>query len=832
MKNIINNIDEFQQRLQMDYNLTKSSIDNLGRFYHERMSHMWNASVSHYHIWIATSAKDDNLQIATSIYHFFASTIQKTPGFSISEKDLLNNPKQLLQKGRNSFVIIDDCKNDHIDEENIQKWENVITILNDYDCPACLLLLPADDFQNKFKDTPVYEPLFYQIFKYHFKSNSSPEDYQTALDYWLDNTLKKKRTEAFDREMKKYLCTVLAKEHTNKGRHFLEDLKKRFVNKYHENGDPDVIDECCIPHYRKETLADSEKFSSNIVTPAPSVLKKPLDSEEAAKKAEEARLRASATPFDLPEKYGDFFNFLPDSDPVDDPKNLLILTLSTISSPKVLNSRASYVMLSEDQNSEQEEYYYQLEPVPYKLMRDFKKSSPHEQLDGILMICSTDTFKESVTKIDPRYKCFSDTARNYFVYTTSKYAEKNNVGPLSYKEIHASVGNGESDPVQRAKNTLQFVHDVIKEIRVLKKHYPRMKIYVDTHGGFRTDQEVLNSILSLLQMENIIIPPENIYSVELNTGTNRAFFTSATEIFNIMDFVSGIHECINYGQIKSLHNFQNDADDENKVLNAIQTIAEGIQLCDVAKFEDGLTTLSLALPKLKNQDTLSMDAGYLTLFQNLIHDSYGEQLLNSNRRVIDEIKWCIKKEFIQQALTLVESKMPLDILHEGLLISKITTVRRGNENVHTLSIFASRANNRVLSNDFITYISAEDSPKQSWVAPENYIVQRAGNAAKRSAEKKASGDKRPDAPMYPLISIYNSNKHGFPTRNYHVAANPKARSQIEELLCKHMDLKQERNTANHAGSDENRASLADIRQKLKDYVQRYEEIIAILNSQR
>lgn len=95
---------------------------------------------------------------------------------------------------------------------------------------------------------------------------------------------------------------------------------------------------------------------------------------------------------------------------------------------------------------------------------------------------------------------------------------------------------------------------MIEEIRLLKNHYPDLNILVDTHGGFRTAQEILNTVLSLLQMENIEIKPEHIYNVEFQpvNGVSRAYFTSSAEIFDIINFVSGIHECINYGQIKSL----------------------------------------------------------------------------------------------------------------------------------------------------------------------------------------------------------------------------------------------------------------------------------------
>ncbi len=110
--------------------------------------------------------------------------------------------------------------------------------------------------------------------------------------------------------------------------------------------------------------------------------------------------------------------------------------------------------------------------------------------------------------------------------------------------------------------------------------------------------------------------------------------------------------------------------DEQEVLANMQTIAEGIQLCDVTKFETGLKNLSDSLRNWENRIILQ-NVGYLTMFQDLIRDSYGHSLLNNkDRRVIDEIRWCTEKGFIQQALTLVESKMPAVFLKNGFLISE------------------------------------------------------------------------------------------------------------------------------------------------------------------
>ncbi len=76
-----------------------------------------------------------------------------------------------------------------------------------------------------------------------------------------------------------------------------------------------------------------------------------------------------------------------------------------------------------DQTEVPEEYYYQLEPVPYMLMHQFAEKNNGEKLDGILMICSPATLDDTVELTDPRYGDFKDTARNYFAFTTSTFAQ-------------------------------------------------------------------------------------------------------------------------------------------------------------------------------------------------------------------------------------------------------------------------------------------------------------------------------------------------------------------------------------------------------------------------
>lgn len=445
-----------------------------------------------------------------------------------------------------------------------------------------------------------------------------------------------------------------------------------------------------------------------------------------------------------------------------------------------------------------------------------------KKLDGILIIASPKTTDKEVTKNDPRYGFFCDTAENYFKYATSQYATKEKNGPLSYETIPTNIGSNVSNPKLRAQETRKFIHNVVEKIRALNEHYKNLHIYVDTHGGFRTDQEALNSILSLLQMENISIPQENIYSVEFDNG--KTVFTSASEIFNIMNFVSGIHECINYGQIKSLDlAMKEDTTDLQKnILESMHTIAEGIQLCDVKKFETGLSRLSDFLTDFSESKEEKASLSYLSLFQALISESYGKNLLdNEHRTTIDEIKWCIEKNFIQQALTLVESKMPKEIIRNNFL--------------YCPDLFETSDSGITIKSSEYTHFKEDNSPKKGWESVENYVFQQFGYTKKDRVSdtfidlsKLGNLNSIPYFRGYSKTRFRNKDDASWENREYTIREQQKASKEINILVRLHMQLKQIRNETNHAGEDD-RFSIEAVCGALNVYVDLYEKIIEKLN---
>jgi hypothetical protein len=97
----------------------------------------------------------------------------------------------------------------------------------------------------------------------------------------------------------------------------------------------------------------------------------------------------------------------------------------------------------------------------------------------------------------------------------------------------------------------------------------------------------------------------------------------------------------------------------------IKQIADGIQLCDVKTFEEGLKNLK----ELYDKDGVKNENKYIELFTETIRKEY-KDLLVDDIDVGNEIEWCLNKGFLQQALTMIESKIPVELYNKQIFCCK------------------------------------------------------------------------------------------------------------------------------------------------------------------
>lgn len=319
----------------------------------------------------------------------------------------------------------------------------------------------------------------------------------------------------------------------------------------------------------------------------------------------------------------------------DDVTNVLLLSLSTAEGLRP--SKYSYNGKFFDGN-------YQLDPVP-RILSD-KLASENQTLDKIVILYTDQTVEPTIP---------SDTGKvspmDYFTENTVEWMRKYEVEDK--ESLYAKLYRKVRIDSENIKVGLREAIDYLRGIR-------NLNLYIDMHGGPREDAVKILALVSLLRTEGIV--PKSYFSIPYNQN-EKIHPVEEKDEFEIFDFVSGMNEFLNYGRITTLERYiGKEAPDFFK---SICTISRGIQFCHVPEFESGLSSLS---KELSNMKTETFDKiGYLSLFVENIKKDYGI-LLDENHSVMDEVRWCNKKGFYQQAVTLIEARMPDEIVKSLLII--------------------------------------------------------------------------------------------------------------------------------------------------------------------
>ena len=325
--------------------------------------------------------------------------------------------------------------------------------------------------------------------------------------------------------------------------------------------------------------------------------------------------------------------------------NVLLLALSTVSNGKL--NCFSYQYRDEPSFNG----YYQLEPIP-KFLNEKLEKEKQEHLDYIITLNT----KEVNSSVLDTVICNSKNGIEYeFCNITAKiFFEKMLCnGQKAFQQIPKII----SIPID-VDDIIPGIILAMNQLRKLKEKSNDFNLYIDMHGGPRNTQMTFQTILSLLKHESIY--PSSIYTIIMNKSKPNTI-KDDTKYFDYIDFVSGMNEFLNFGKpisIKSLNNL-NDLSLRDFTEKANQ-IADALTLCDMSAFQKSLEDMSNWL----NNREIKQDS-LLELFIKNIRMDYGV-LLKENHDVIDEIQWCLTKGYLQQALTLIESKMPEELFKKGI----------------------------------------------------------------------------------------------------------------------------------------------------------------------
>lgn len=210
-----------------------------------------------------------------------------------------------------------------------------------------------------------------------------------------------------------------------------------------------------------------------------------------------------------------------------------------------------------------------------------------------------------------------------------------------------------------------FFWEAAKAIRGSERG-KRIHLYMDMQGGDRNAVSQMNAIAELLGRQNVIIQGRFANDFEPKREKPLHTIRDASREYRTYELISAMDIFARYGRGDKLEEYFRESGSgdtkEKKLVEAIQEASLAISRCSGDGFDSAVQKIEQLEKEFENPDTITeMDVVYEDIF-----DDY-KPLLTSKYRYVAQILWCLDKQFLQQALTILEAKMPCEFVRSGLL---------------------------------------------------------------------------------------------------------------------------------------------------------------------
>ena len=253
----------------------------------------------------------------------------------------------------------------------------------------------------------------------------------------------------------------------------------------------------------------------------------------------------------------------------------------------------------------------------------------------------------------------------------------------SFSEVTVEIpcGNSLDDTKQLGDNIICLCQAIV----AYKEQLPansKIKLYIDTTGGFRNAAMlflIVGRIMSYLGIEIA-----NIFYTSWNKG--KCTVHEIKDIYDLLDLIAGFEEFLMFGSAKKLTDYckldglvkdidskkpnQKSIDDLIKAMNRFSDV---INISRRGEFKTELSYLAERLSKIQfDQDSSTEDFNYqlIKFLREPIEKEYTSlfepKMLNINDD-LSYIEWCLKHDYVQQALTLFKECVPTVLIEKGII---------------------------------------------------------------------------------------------------------------------------------------------------------------------
>ena len=217
-------------------------------------------------------------------------------------------------------------------------------------------------------------------------------------------------------------------------------------------------------------------------------------------------------------------------------------------------------------------------------------------------------------------------------------------------------------------------------------------LHVDLTGGMRDINMMMLDLTRLLEYSGLKIGTL-VYS---DLGKKKV--EELKNIYDLFQLIAGVEEFVNFGSVTALKNYYADKNlsaSLKKLLDAMENFAEAIKLCHYGQFHDAIINLHDAVKNFAPAPDDVQDILMARLIGRIREDYYW-LIVNRDLDDLEVIRWCLEKDYIQQALTLYTERIPEYLGEKRLITQRADEARKltrtlGNdvrsENFYLLNVY-------------------------------------------------------------------------------------------------------------------------------------------------
>ena len=191
----------------------------------------------------------------------------------------------------------------------------------------------------------------------------------------------------------------------------------------------------------------------------------------------------------------------------------------------------------------------------------------------------------------------------------------------------------------------------------------KITVHADMTGGFRHTSMLMLSIIQLLKYRGIEIG-EVLYS----EPTSRVVYRM-TEIQRMFSLITGADEFVKFGSVEALNEYFGEEPPPavKDLLEAMNRFADAIKICRTSAIEGELENLGNHIKTFRKNPDRDLKSELFAKIIDTIEREYGA-LIGGSVTHSEIIRWCMRKGFWQQAMTLCTEWLPEEIVKRKVCV--------------------------------------------------------------------------------------------------------------------------------------------------------------------